>query len=57
MKKIVIKDTFLKKDLHKLHSDLPCLPDRMKINKCTKLVCNVRDKENYVIIISALNKH
>ena len=41
------------KDLHKLHSDLPFLPERMKINKCTKLVCNVRDKENYVIIISA----
>ena len=26
------------KDLHKLHSDLPFLPERMKINKCTKLV-------------------
>ena len=28
----------------------------MKINKCTKLVCNVRDKENYVIHISALKQ-
>ena len=44
------------KDLHKLHSDLPFLPERMKINKCTKLVCNVRDKENYVIHISALKQ-
>ena len=28
------------KDLHKLHSDLPFLPERMKINKCDKLLCN-----------------
>ena len=42
------------KDLHKLHSDLPFLPERMKINKCDKLVSNVRDKENYVIHILAL---
>ena len=26
-----------------LHSDLPFLPERMKIDKCTKLVCNVQD--------------
>ena len=44
------------KDLHKLHSDLPFLPERMKINKCDKLVCNVRDKENYVIHILALKQ-
>ena len=25
------------KNLHKLHSDLPFLPERMKINKCSKL--------------------
>ena len=28
----------------------------MKINKCDKLVCNVRDKENYVIHILALKQ-
>ena len=44
------------KDLHKLHSDLPFLSERMKINKCTKLVCNVRDKENYVIHIPAFKQ-
>ena len=33
------------KNLHKLHSDLPFLPERMKINKSNKLVCNVQDKE------------
>ena len=34
------------KSLHKLHSDLPFLPERMKITKCTKLVNTVQDKEN-----------
>ena len=29
------------KYLHDLHSDLPFLPERMKINKCHKLVCNL----------------
>ena len=42
------------KSLHKLHSDLPFLPERMKINKCTKLVNTAQDKENYVIQIRAL---
>ena len=32
------------KNLHELHSDLPFLPERMKINKCSKLICNVQDK-------------
>ena len=44
------------KNLHKLHSDLPFLPERMKINKCSKLTCTVQDKENYVIHISALKQ-
>ena len=29
-----------------MHSDLPFLPARMKINKCSKLVCNLYDKKN-----------
>ena len=33
------------KNLHKLHSYLPFLPEKMKINKCSKLVCNVEDKK------------
>ena len=33
------------KKLHYLHSDLPVLPKRMKINKCEKLVCNLRNKK------------
>ena len=31
--------------LHKLHSDMPFLPERMKINKTQKLVCNLNDKK------------
>ena len=37
-----------------LYSDLPFLPDRMKVNEVKKLVCNVTDKENYSIYIFAL---
>ena len=33
------------KELHDLHSDLPFLPERMKINKCSKLVCNLYYKK------------
>ena len=44
------------KNLHKLHSDLPFLPERMKINKCTKLVNTIQDKEKYVVHILALKQ-
>ena len=44
------------KSLHTLHKDLPFLLERMKINKCTKLVCNAQDKENYVVHIRALKQ-
>ena len=33
------------KHLNDLHSNLPFLPERMKINKCNKLVCNLYDKK------------
>ena len=36
--------------------DLPFLPERMKIDKCKKLVCNLYDKKNYVVHITSL-KH
>ena len=32
------------KNMHYLHSGLPLLPERMKINKCNSLVCNMYDK-------------
>ena len=44
------------KNIHKLHSDLPFLPERMKIDKCTKLVCSTQNKENYVVHIRALKQ-
>ena len=39
-----------------LHSDSPFLPDRMKVNKVKKLVCNVTDKGTYSIHIVALKQ-
>ena len=36
------------KRLHELHSDLPFLSERMKIDKCNKLVCNLFNKKKYV---------
>ena len=33
------------KSLHDLHGDLSFLPERMKINKSSKLVCNLYDKK------------
>ena len=34
------------KKLHELHSDLPFLSERMKIDKCNKLICNLFNKKN-----------
>ena len=42
------------KSLHDLHSDLPFLPERMKIDKCNKLVCNLYDKKSCVVDIDML---
>ena len=44
------------KKLFNLHSDLPFLPERKKIKKCKKLVCNIHNKENYVVHIRALKQ-
>ena len=44
------------KRLHKLHSDLPFLPKRMKIDKCKKLVCNLLNKKKYVVHINSLKQ-
>ena len=49
-------DTEYSKNLHDLHSDLPFLPERMKIDKCNKLVCNLYDKKSYVIHIRSLKQ-
>ena len=44
------------KRLHKLHSDLPFLLERIKINKCKKLVCNLYNKKKYVTHINSLKQ-
>ena len=44
------------KNLHDLHSDLPFLRERMKIKKCSQLVCNLYDKNNYVVHIRSLKQ-
>ena len=44
------------KELHDLHSNLLFLPERMKIGKCKKLVCNFYDKKNYVVHIRSLKQ-
>ena len=43
------------KNLHDLHSDLTFLPERMKADKCSKLVCNLYEKNNYIVHIRSLN--
>ena len=53
---LLLVDVEYPKSLHMLHNDLPFLPDRMKVNKVEKLVCNVTDKENYSIHIAALKQ-
>ena len=44
------------KKLRDLHNDLPFLPERMEINKCKKLVCNLYDKKKYVKHINSLKQ-
>ena len=44
------------KRLHKLHSDLPFLSERMEVNKCKKLVCNLFNKKKYVVHINSLKQ-
>ena len=48
MMKIMIK-------LHKLHNDLPFIPEIMKIKQFRKLVCNLYDKEKYFAHIRTVN--
>ena len=53
---LLVVDIVYPKTLRMLHSDLPFLPDRMKVNKVKKLVCNVTDKKNYSIHIVPLKQ-
>ena len=53
---LYVVDVEYPKNLHMLHSNLPFLPERMKINNCAKFACNVEDKENYPIHVLALKQ-
>ena len=44
------------KRLNELHSDLPFLSERMKVNKYNKLVCNLFNKKKYVAHINTLKQ-
>ena len=44
------------KRLFNLHKDLPFLPERKKVEKVEKLICNIGYKEKYVIHIRALKQ-
>ena len=44
------------KRLHDLHSDLLFLSERMEVNKCKKLVCNLLNKKKYVAHINTLKQ-
>ena len=44
------------KKLHDLHSDLPFLPKRIKIDKCKKLVCDLHNKKKYVVHTKSLKQ-
>ena len=44
------------KELFNLHKDLPFLPERKKVNKVEKLICNIEDKEKYVMHIKVLKQ-
>ena len=49
-------DVYYPSKLHKLHSEMPFLPDRIKIDKTHKLVCNLHNKKKYVVHISILKQ-
>ena len=53
---ILEEDIECPKNLHNLHDDLPFLPERMKIKKCNKLVCNLYDRNNYIVHIRTLKQ-
>ena len=43
-------DAEYSRNLHDLLSDLPFLPERIKIDKCNKFVCNFYDKKDILFI-------
>ena len=48
---LLVVDIEYPKKLRMLHSDLPFLPEKIKINKCSKLIFNVTDKKKKIQFI------
>ena len=42
--------------IERLHSGFTFLPERKKIEKCNKLICDIQDKGKYVVHIRALKQ-
>ena len=53
---ILEADVKYPKELHDLCNYLPFLPKKIKIDKCKKLVCNLRNKKKYVVQIKSLKQ-
>ena len=53
---ILEEDVEYRKNLFNLHSDVPFLAEKQKIEKHNKIVCSIHDKEDYVVHIRALKK-
>ena len=53
---ILEADVKYPKKLHDLHSDLPFLLKRIKIDKCKKLACDLHNKKKYVVHIKSLKQ-
>ena len=49
-------DVYYPKELFNLHKDFPFLPERKKVTKVEKLICNIEDKEKYAMHIKVLNQ-
>ena len=49
-------DIDCQKELFNLHKDLPFLPESTKVNKVEKLICNIENKEKYIIHIRSLKQ-
>ena len=50
------EDVDYPKKLFDLHKDLPFLPERKKVNQIEKRICNIEDKEKYVVHINVLKQ-
>ena len=53
---LLVVDVTYPKDLYEKHKYLPFLPEKIKIDKSTKLSCNFNDKNDYPIHICALKQ-